>query len=106
MSKSTGKRFGRLRKPGEVFESISNRMIKSELWTTARGNERSVFKIHRRGEKGFFVNKGRRYYCEVLGIVETRTGLCCKYMVDREGHTRNAGPRWWQFTYKVRVVEN
>lgn len=100
------KRLGRLRKTGECFDSISNRMIKSELWTLPRGNEKSEFKIHRAGDKGFFVNKGRRYFCEVLGIIETKTGLCCTYMVDREGHIRNAGPRWWQFTYRVKIIEN
>src|SRR5688572_24482735 len=102
----TNKRLGRLRKPGECFDSVSNRMIKIELWSVPRGNEKPVFKIHRAGEYDFFVNKGRRYYCEVLGIVETKTGLCCKYLADKEGHTRNAGPRWWQFTYRVRVIEN
>lgn len=99
--------LGKLLKVGETFTSTSKKMIKrkGKFW---RGSPQ--YKLYRVGEKDFFTKGKRQYYCEVRAIVEIRTGI---YVTSFDSEwTRNftnncwRGPRWWQFSYLVVILEN
>lgn len=93
--------LGRKREVGELFESIGKKHNKEELrdrWYRKPG------RIYRKGDRDYFIKGKRRYYCEVLGISETKTGLHCWTTAFLPG--QYVGPRYWQFTYVVKILEN
>lgn len=96
-----GKNLGKRLSVGDLFESAGNKHHKEELrnrWYRKRG------RIYRKGDKDYFIKGKRRYFCEVLGISETRTGLYCWNTSFLPGQYK--GRRWWQFVYVVRILEN
>jgi hypothetical protein len=93
--------LGKRLKVGEVFESVSKKHLKedfSERWYRKKG------RLYRKGDKDYFIKGKRRYFCEVLGISETKTGLHCWNTAFLPG--AYVGPRYWQFTYVVKIIEN
>lgn len=95
------RRLGKLLKVGDIFETTSKRHHKEELrdrWCRLKG------RLYRKDDRDWFIKGKRRYYCEVLGISKTTTGLYCWTTAFIDGAYR--GPRYWQFTYVVRIIEN
>jgi hypothetical protein len=99
-------KLGRRLKVGECFESTSKKMTLIVRWRDIDDDKKSL--IHRKkGTKDFFQHKGRRYYCEVIGTVETRTGwyhgvwLYPERKAELDKHVK-----WWQFVYLLQIIEN
>lgn len=88
---------------GEAFISTSKQMIKNNSYSTQ-------YRLYKVGEKDFFTKGKRRYFCEVRALVETRTGIhVTSYDSDWTiNFTSDAwkGPRWFQFSYLVVILEN
>lgn len=96
-----GLNLGKRLNIGDLFESTSTRLHKEDLkdrWYRKKG------RLYRKGDKDYFVKGKRRYYCEVLGISRTSTGLFCWNTSFLPGQYK--GPRWWQFTYVCKIIEN
>lgn len=96
--------LGHKLKVGDWFESQSNRMIKGVTQST--GTETLRYRVP--GSTDFFQHRGRRYFCEVLGCIERRSGY---YYGVWDHSPVHAGAldkrvRWYQFTYVVRILEN
>ena len=88
---------------GEWFESQTKRMHAGERQST--GDE--TLRFYPAGTKMYFQHKNRRYYCEVMGCIEERTGWHYGVWPDHPvGHQIDKRPQWWQFTYVVKVLEN
>lgn len=86
---------------GDIFQSVSKKHNREELkdrWYRKKG------RLYRNGDKDYFIKGKRRYFCEVKGISQTSTGLHCWPDLVRPGMGK--GPRWWQFTYVVQIIEN
>lgn len=101
MQEQTAERLRKLLKVGDLFESTSTKLDKGQLrdrWY------RKAARLYRKGDRDYFVKGKRRYFCQVLGISETRTGLYCWTTSFLDGCY--VGPRWWQFTYVVQIIEN
>lgn len=94
------KPLGKLLKVGDTFQVTTKKLSKPGRWN--RRTRRNVFEIYRPGHVGEFVKGKRKYICEVLGIVETRTGYYC---VEFAGHY-DPHYRWYIFTYYVKILEN
>lgn len=92
---------------GETFETTTNRMAKSrQRLSTYDHNKHEklrTYEVLRPGEQRFFQKGKRRYFCQVLQLVEIRTGFNC---FPIGGTSLYHAPRWWQFTYLVRILEN
>lgn len=100
-NQATKKHLGKHRSVGEKFYTTTKQMFKHH-WIL--GNTK--WEVLRQGDRRFFVKGKRTYYCEVLGLVETRTGLAG---IDEPEHSLNnriSGRRWWSFTYLVKILEN
>lgn len=95
--------LGHKMKVGECFESQTKRMIKSvKNW---KGENTLTYR--RPTTKDFFVKGGRRYYCEVIGCVERRSGWYHGVWLYPERRAElDKRVRWWQFTYLVQILEN
>lgn len=98
--------LGKLLKVEETFITISKKMIRRGI----SRHSMPKYKIYKVGEKDFFTKGKRKYYCEVRAIVETRTGI---YVTNfdsawTKNFTNNCwrGPRWFQFSYLVVILEN
>lgn len=101
-----GKRY----KVGETFKTTTKTMTKDRgKWNCSRLNKELngrliTYEVLRPKSKRHFTKGKRRYYCEVLGLVEMKTGIYHWYHKSNEWFQK--GQRWWQFTYLVRVLEN
>lgn len=96
-------RLGKHLKVGEAFISSSKKMVKKSSYSTH-------YRLYKIGEKDFFTKGKRRYFCEVRALVETRTGI---YVTSKDTEWTNRfksnawrGPRWFQFSYLVVILEN
>jgi hypothetical protein len=105
---ATAKRLGKKLKIGDTFFSPTKRMIK-KCYTDLYG---PFLKVLQPGDKMFFTKGKRRYYCAVIGIAETRTGVYAISasssirLIDGKPKGSWHGRRWWQFTYLVKILEN
>ncbi len=103
--------LGKLLHVGETFHTTTKRMDKKRHGQTKLNKEANgpliTYEVLRIGDKRFFTKGKRRYYCIVLGLIETRTGLYTwdayhsEYMIQFRPILR-----WWQFTYLVKILEN
>lgn len=84
--------LGKRLKIGDWFLSATKRQIKQD-----------GLKILRQGHQGYFQCGKRRYFCEVIRLVETKTGV---YTASIEPATFKGGVRYWQFSYLVKILEN
>lgn len=73
------------------------------LSTTKRQIKKDGLKILKPKHHGYFQLGKRRYFCEVIRLAETKTGV---YMASVEPGTLKGGVRYWQFTYVVKIIEN
>lgn len=96
-------RLGKRLCVGERFETKTKLMTKNRHGSSKLNKELTAplntFEVLRAGDKKFFTKGKRRYFCEVVRLIETRTGV---YVSSIE--TTNL--RYWQFTYLVKVLEN
>ena len=101
--------LGKRLKVGETFKVTTKTMTKD------RGNTNcncyrvpTTYEVLRPGDQRFFTKGKRRYWCEVLALIETRTGFTCWPMGHQPVKIQSLyrAPRWWQFTYLVRILEN
>lgn len=96
--------LGKRLKPGAVFESPSKKMDRNGYYYNGYSGDKPVkLKVRRKGDRDWFIKGKRRYFCEVKGISETRTGVHCWKDLANDG---THGPRWWKFTYVVQVLKN
>lgn len=88
---------------GQSFRTTTKTMNKfrgtSPVWPI---KERVTYEVLKPGHRAYFTKGKRRYYCEVMALVELRTG----YNNYLQGNEVWKGPRWWQFTYLVKILEN
>lgn len=99
------KKLGKRLKIGDVFESASKRMGKYRYGHCLVMKE----KVHKAGDRGYFVKGKRSYFCEVMGISQTTTGYFLWRDLAKDGELNKkkwAFARWWQFTYVVKIIEN
>lgn len=67
------------------------------IYSTTKRQSKPLKNLFRNGYFGFFEKGKRKYFCEVLKLVETRTGL---------PPSEFEFCRYWQFTYKLKVIKN
>lgn len=100
-------RLGKRLAIGETFTTTTKRMSKNRCGSTKLNADKTgpliTYEVLRPGDKRFFTKGKRRYYCQVIALVETRTGV---YNPTVIAERLQPGPRWWIFTYLVRVIEN
>ncbi len=106
----SAKNLGKLRAVGSSFKTTTNKQYRNDRnrrWVN-RNNPRIV--VMRPGDRDHFTCGKRRYFCEVVALVETRTGYYAHVDILEQFPTRkgsiNNGRRWWVFTYLVRIIEN
>ena len=101
--------LGKKYKIGETFKTTTKSMTKDRgKWNGSRLNKDLdgpfiTYEVLRPKDKRHFTKGKRRYYCEVIAMVEMKTGLHAAYVA---GSSFFKGARWWQFTYLVKVLEN
>lgn len=96
-------RIGHKLKVGDWFESQSNRMTAGV--TQSKGTDTLFFRVP--GSKDYFQHKNRRYYCEVMGCIEERTGWYYGVWPNSPALQQiDKRVQWWQFTYVVKILEN
>ena len=94
---------------GDVFLSVGK--PKSKLTTTDSQNKPEL-RPRKAGDKDYFTKGKRRYYCEVLAIVETRVRRIWFAPQNPSLNTPISSylagdyTKTWQFTYLVRILEN
>lgn len=97
--------LGKKLKIGECFRSSSKQMTKPH-WLLLTSPE---LRIYRPGDMDFFTKGKRRYWCMVMAITETRTGVYCgsndTQFAYKTPHPLE-GRRYWQFTYMVKIIES
>lgn len=103
MVSNLGKRY----KVGESFKTTTKSMTKDRgKWGCRMNKELNgsliTYEVLRPKDKRHFTKGKRRYFCEVVAMVEMRTGFNCSL----HGDFLWKGVRWWQFTYLVKVLEN
>lgn len=102
--------LGKRLKIGDTFKTTTKTMTKDRgKWNGSRLNKELngrfiTYEVLRPKDKRYFTKGKRRYYCEVLGLVETKTGFYHWYHSSSQWFQK--GQRWWQFTYLVKVLEN
>ena len=102
MASNLGKRW----KVGETFKTTTKTMTKNRhgntRWNKEMNGPLMTYEVLRPKDKRHFTKGKRRYYCEVVIMVEMKTGL----YANMTGDYLWKGMRWWQFTYLVKVLEN
>lgn len=93
---------------GDTFKTTTKTMTKDRHGSSRLNKELSgpliTYEVLKPGTRRHFTKGKRRYYCEVLGLIETRTGIYNWYHESARWFQK--GRRWWQFTYLVEVLEN
>lgn len=100
--------LGKRREVGETFRTTTKSMTKDRGKYGCRLNKelngsRITYEVLRPSDKRYFTKGKRRYFCEVVAMVEMKTGFHAAYVA---GDSFLKGSRWWQFTYLVKVLEN
>lgn len=101
MSKNLGKKY----KVGDWFITTG----KKQGEQISFGKKiKDPIRIYRPGDKAIFQKGKRKYYCEVLGITETRTGYYIGSIATPSSNLNNkmSGKRWWLFSYMVKILQN
>jgi hypothetical protein len=98
--------LGKRLKVGETFRTTTKTMTKnrhgSTRWNKDLTGPLITYEVLKPKDKRHFTKGKRRYYCEVVAHIETKTGYFCTLV----GNSLWKGNRWWQFTYLVKVLEN
>lgn len=99
--------LGKLLPVGDTFITTTKRMIKNRhgqtKWNITLNGPLITYEVLRPGDQRFFVKGKRRYLCKILALVELKTG----YNAYPTGsNSLFTGPRWWQFSYLVQILEN
>jgi hypothetical protein len=102
-------RLGKQLKVGETFRTTTKTMTKDRgKYNCNCYRIPTTYEVLRCGDRRFFTKGKRRYWCEVVALIETRTGFDCwplgEQSVEKISLFRST--RWWQFTYLVRILEN
>jgi hypothetical protein len=84
--------FGKRLKVGQTFLTTTPKLTKHSIYGPK-------YKRYRDGDKDLFQKGKRKYYCEVICLAETKVGWYITAFDKR-------GPRYWQFTYLVRILNN
>lgn len=95
--------LGKRLQPGDTFRTTTKQMTK------LKGRIHSPeFEVLKKADQRFFTKGKRRYWCEVLCMVEMRTGFNAHPLGRHPVEYQEifTAPRWWMFTYLVRVLEN
>lgn len=104
--------LGKLLHVGETFYTSTKRMDKrrSNCRMNATFNGPLItYEVLRTGDKRYFTKGKRRYFCEVQGMIELRTGFYLGSIYGPDGYFPPncvRGNRWWHFTYLVKILEN
>lgn len=100
--------LGKRLKVGDTFKTTTKTMTKDRHGSSRLNKELNgpliTYEVLRSGDRRWFIKGKRRYYCEVLGMVEMKTGVYNWYHQSSEWFQK--GIRWWQFTYLVKVINN
>lgn len=104
-AKTTQARMGKKLVPGDCFLTTTKRMNTRKHSVTIYGVNHANFKVLRNGETSFFTKGKRRYYCEVVQLAKTETGFNI-WSFGISSKSYQTGPRWYRFTYFVRVIKN
>lgn len=100
-----GANLGKRLKVNQTFRTTTKTMTKNRSgytrWNKDLTGPLITYEVLKPGEKRFFTKGKRRYFCEVKAMVEMRTG----YNSSLLGSCVSKGPRWWQFTYLVKILE-
>ena len=91
--------LGKKLKVGDVFSTQTKKMLCGHM-----GN----FKLRRTGDKAFVIKGKRRYWCEVVGLLETKIGW--GWITPDSGHQHYRLSdytlrKYYQLTYLVRILE-
>lgn len=98
--------LGKLRQIGDTFQTTTKQMTKTRhncKFNKDLSGPLITYEVLRPGDKRFYTKGKRRYYCMVLAMVEIKTGYNCHTV---SSNSLYKAPRWWQFTYLVRIIEN
>lgn len=89
---------------GDWFVSTTKKQSKEVTY----GTRFTPFKVYKSGYKGVFEKGKRKYFCVVIGLMETRTGYYPASMSFPKENLSNKleGKRWWMFSYIVEIIEN
>lgn len=100
--------LGKKLKVGDAFKATTKTMTKDRHGNSRLNKELNgpliTYEVLKPGTEQWFTKGKRRYYCEVLGLVETRTGIY--HWFHNSSQWFQKGRRWWQFTYLVKVIQN
>ncbi len=86
--------LGKRRKVGDTFVATTKKMTKNR-----QAGNTYTYEVLRSNDIKTFVKGKRSYVCQVIGMVELRTGMY--YWSDSLGILR-----YWQFSYLVKIIEN
>lgn len=92
LTKEVIKPFGKRLKAGQTFLTTTPKLIRNSVYGPK-------YKRFRDGDKALFQKGKRKYYCEVVCLAETKVGWYITAFDQR-------GPRYWQFTYLVKILNN
>lgn len=101
--------LGKRLKVGDTFKTVTKTMTKDRGKTNVNCYRiPTSYEVLKRGDQRFFTKGKRRYWCEVLAMIEMRTGFNCWSQGQQPVKVQSLykAPRWWQFTYLVRVIKN
>lgn len=101
--------LGKLLPVGDTFVTTTNRMSKDRErsgWNKDFTGPFISYEVLRRGDRRHFMKGKRNYFCEVLAIVEMRTGYWPGSISTPQTHIKITGKRFWQFSYLVKIIEN
>jgi hypothetical protein len=91
---------------GATFITTTKRMDKRRHVNTRLNKDLSgpliTYEVLRPGDCRHFTKGNRRYYCQVVALVELRTGYYCAMLTTKSWK----GTRWYQFSYLVKILEN
>lgn len=97
--------LGKLLPIGNTFYHTTKRMSHPRVHL---GLIREKWEILRQGDRRMLTKGKRRYFCEILGLIETRTGYYRGSIWKPKDNLNNriSGRRWFIFTYLVKILEN
>ena len=107
-----GENLGKRLQVGDTFVTTTKKMDRdrsTHQWNDTFTGPRITFEVLRQGEERFFTKGKRRYFCKVLGLVQTTVGLwpgSIDINPRNNGIKKVTGKRWWQFSYMVEILEN
>jgi hypothetical protein len=99
--------LGKLLPVGHVFVTTTKRMDKfrhGQCKLNAQSNGPLItYEVLRPGNVKIFTKGKRQYVCEVIRLVEIKTGVSIGSLAVT---TYKGGNRYWQFSYLVKIIEN